>query len=395
MIYDFDNIVDRKGTYSTQWDYIEDRFGKKDLLPFSISDTDFEVPEIVLDDLRARLEHKIYGYTRWNHDDFKSAIVHHLKKRFDCNVHPDWIIYSPSVIYSVSLCLRLLSKAGDKVLVFDPMYDAFINVITKNDRIMVPCALCCDDHFSIDWEDFEEKAAHCRIFLLCSPHNPSGRVFTKDEMERMISICRKHDVWIISDEIHSDVVLHAHKHHPILSFYEMYEKMILVSSASKTFNTPALGGSYLLVPDQQVYDAFMVQTRQKDFVNSANIMGMQALMSAYEKADDYIDELVHYIEGNMQYIEDFMKKEFPDVKFTCPQATYLAWIDMRKVPFTSAQIQKALVEIGQVGIMNGDVYGANGAGYLRLNAGCPRAKLEEGLKRFKKAMRALYEGSVC
>lgn len=395
MKYDFDKVVNRKGTYSTQWDYIEDRFGKADLLPFSISDTDFEVPSIVMDDLRTCLEHKIFGYTRWNHDDFKLSIVHHFKKRMNTDIEKDWIAYSPSVIYSISVLLRLLSKAQDRVLVFDPMYDAFINVIEKNNRTMVPCALQHDNDNAIDWVDFENKVKDCRIFLLCSPHNPTGKVFSNEEYGRMIALCKQYDVYIISDEIHSDIVLHGNQHKPLLSYYHPYAKMMIVSSASKTFNTPALGGSYVILPDKKIYEQFMVQTRQKDFVNSANIMGMIALMSSYEKAHDYIDELILYIEGNMKLIEDFMKTEFPDVKFHCPQATYLAWIDMRSVPFTSNQIQKALVDVGGVGIMNGEVYGENGKGFLRLNAGCPKAKLMEGLQRFKHALQSLYEVDRC
>ncbi|MGX8833841.1 MalY/PatB family protein [Amedibacillus sp. YH-ame6] len=395
MIYDFDKIIDRLGTYSTQWDYIEDRFGRKDLLPFSISDTDFEVPSVVIEDLQTCIQHSVFGYTRWNHDDFKMPIVHHFLNRGNTHIEKDWILYSPSVMYSVSVLLRFVSEVNDGVLVFDPMYDAFINVIEKNGRRLLPCALCRDYHFSIDWEDFEHKAKQAKVFLLCSPHNPTGRVFTLEEHKKMISICKAHKVFIISDEIHSDVVLHGSKHVPILHFYQEYDKMALVSSSSKTFNTPALGGSYAMVPNKDLYDSFLLQTRQKDFVNSANIMGMKALMCAYQNAQDYIDQLISYIEGNMKMIEDFMKKEFPMIQFCCPQATYLAWIDVRELPYSSASIQKALVEVGKVGIMAGEVYGENGKGYLRLNAGCPRSKLEEGLERFKKAMLALNEGIIC
>lgn len=395
MVYDFDNIIDRKGTYSTQWDYIEDRFGKKDLLPFSISDTDFEVPAVVMEDLNICLQRRLFGYTRWNHDDFKQSITHHLKKRNQTHIENDWIAYSPSVIYSVSVLLRLLAKEKERVLVFDPMYDAFINVISKNNRELVVCALQSDDHFSINWDDFEAKIKTCRIFLHCSPHNPTGRVFTKDEQMKMVALCKQYDVYIISDEIHSDMILHNHKHYPMLYFYDTYKKMMIVSSASKTFNTPALGGSFVIIPDNRVYEAFLVQTRQKDFVNSANIMGMVALMSGYQKAEDYIDELVLYIEENMKLIVNFMQKEFPLISFHCPQATYLAWIDVRKMPYSSDEIQKALINIGGVGIMRGDVYGEHGRGFLRLNAGCPKTKLMEGLRRFKKAMDSLQEVSSC
>ena len=394
-MFDFDKVINRYGTYCTQWDFVQDRFSEKDLLPFSISDTDFEVPNVVYDDLKKRLDHRIFGYTRWNHCDFKMAIAHHYKKRFHLNINQDAIVYSPSVMYSVSLLIRLMSSEGDSVLVFDPMYDAFINVIQKNNRKLIACPLNKNKHFSIDWNLFEKQAKKCKILLLCSPHNPTGRVFTEQENEEIVRICKQNNIFIISDEIHSDVVFEGNKHHPILQFKPLYENMALVSSASKTFNIPGLGGSFAIISKLSLIEKFLVQTRQIDFVNSANTMGMLALISAYEKADDYIDALIMYVEENMNLLDEFLKNNFKDISFSKPQATYLAWIDMRNVPFSDNELQSALVSVGKIGIMSGGVYGENGERYLRWNIGCPKAKLQEGLKRFKKAMDYLYEGKTC
>lgn len=395
MKHNFDKVVNRRGTFSTQWDYIEDRFGEKDLLPFSISDTDFEIPQVVYEDLKKCLNHRVFGYTRWNHEVFKGAIAHHFESRMMTTLKEDWIVYSPSVVYSISALLRLKSNPKDGILVFDPMYDAFINVIEKNDRTLISCPLQVDNHFSIDFALFEEQLKKSKIFLLCSPHNPTGRVFKQEELAKMIALCKEYNVFIISDEIHSDVILFNHKHLPILKFYKEYANMALVSSASKTFNTPGLGGSYAVLPDESIRDEFLVQTKAKDSVNSANVMGMYALISAYTKADSYIDELISYVETNMKIVEGFIKKELPDVNFVCPQSTYLAWIDIRKVPFTSEQVQKALVKVGKVGIMRGEVYGKNGSRFLRMNVGCTKEKLEEGLRRMKLSFDALYRGEIC
>lgn len=386
----FDEINDRKGTYCTQWDYIEDRFGKSGLLPFSISDTDFKIPEPITKQLEKILEHQIFGYTRWNHDDFKGSIQGFFQRRFDCHIEKDWVVYSPSVIYSVSVLLRLLSQDNDTVLCFNPMYDAFFNVVEKNKRNLISCHLN-NETFQIDFHDFENKIKDCQVLLLCSPHNPTGRVWTSEELQHIIKICQKYQVKIISDEIHMDVILTNRKHQPILKYLSQYNQLYLVSSSSKTMNTPGLGGSYAIIPNQEIKKQFLIQTKEKDFVNSANIMGMHACMVGYTQCDNYIDQLVDYIKGNMRYVETYLKENIPDFTFHIPESTYLAWIDVRKAPFSMDEIQKAFIEIGEVAIMDGKVYGDNGIGFLRMNCGCPRSKLEEGLKRMKKAIDALYQ----
>lgn len=391
MKYNFDEVISRKGTYCTQWDYIEDRFGKKNLLPFSISDTDFRIPKPITDKILEVAKHEIYGYTRWNHDDFKGSITSYYKRRFDCSMKNEWVLYSPSVMYSVSLLIRLLSKPGDAVVTFDPMYDAFFNVIQQNDRKLISHFLDRNNGFTIDFKKLEEQVAQAKIFLLCAPHNPTGRIWSDEEMMKIITLCKKYDVKIISDEIHMDIRLQESKHIPLLKYIHEYDGLYTASSCSKTLNVPGLIGSYVIIPDEKVRELFLHQTRTKDFLNSVSIFGMYATMVGYSECDDYIDQLNEYIKGNMIYLIDFLSRELPDFKFSIPQATYLAWIDATNVPFTSEQIQNALIEVGEVAIMKGEIYGKNGEKYLRLNCGCPRQKLEDGLNRMKKAMDWLYK----
>lgn len=391
MHYDFDEVHNRLGTYCTQWDYIEDRFNKKDLIPFSISDTDFIIPKPITKKIHEVADHQIYGYTRWNHHDFKSSITTYFKRRFDTDMEEDWILYSPSVMYSVSLLIRLLSQPHDKVLTMNPMYDAFINVIKENDRELVSHHLIEEEGtFKIDFDVFEKQAQESALLLLCSPHNPTGRIWSDEEMHRMIEICKKYQVKIISDEIHMDIRIKDAKHHPLMKYYDEYKEIFTASSSSKTLNTPGLIGSYVIIPDEKIRDEFLGVTRRRDFLNSASIFGMYATMIGYTECDDYIDQLNEYIRGNMELVENFIRDELKDFKFQRPEATYLAWIDARDVPFTSDEIQDALVNVGGVAIMKGEIYGENGAKYLRMNLGCPRSKIEEGLKRFKKAMDYLY-----
>ncbi len=391
MKYCFDEVHNRKGTYCTQWDYIEDRFHKKDLLPFSISDTDFIVPQPIVEKIHEIADQQIYGYTRWNNHDFKSAITNYFQKRFDTCIKEEWILYSPTVMYSVAVLIRLLTLPKDKVLTFDPMYDSFISVIEENERQLIAHPLIHHNQsFFIDFELFEKQLQECQLFLLCSPHNPTGRIWTREEMNRMVHLCQKYQVPIISDEIHMDIQLSEHRQIPLLSYYSQYQNIYTASSSSKIFNTPALIGSYVMIPQADIREQFLRQTKRKDFLNSASLFGMYATMIGYTFCDDYVDQFNAYIYDNMKLVEDFVKKELPDFQFKKPDGTYLAWIDARNVPFTSEEIQDALVNIGHVAIMKGEIYGANGKKYLRMNLGCPRSKIIEGLNRMKLAMDDLY-----
>lgn len=388
MKHDFDIVYDRLNTYCTQWDYIEDRFNKKDLIPFSISDTDFRVPEVVYNKLQEGLAHQIYGYSRWNHNDFKGSITNYYKRRFSCDLKEEYVVYSPSVMYSVSLLIRLLSNKNENIATFNPMYDAFINVIEQNERNIMKIELHnVNGEFKIDFEEFESKIKNSKVLLLCSPHNPTGRVWSKNELDLILALCKKYNVKIISDEIHSDVVLYGNKHIPMLAYKENYNDIYLVSSGSKTFNYPSLICSYAILPNDEIRDKFIHQTRTKDFLNSVSILGMYGTMVSYNECDYYIDQLVEYIEGNMDYLESFIEDNFENIKFKKPDGTYLAWIDCRELPYTADEIQEVLINIGGVGIMKGEVYGSEK--YLRINCGCPLSKLKNGMERFKKSMEYL------
>lgn len=335
MEYNFDEINNRLGTYCTQWDFIQDRFGEKDLLPFSISDTDFKAPQPVIDKLDALIRSGIYGYTRWNHHDYKGSIASFFKRRHNLDMNEDWVVYSPSVLYSVSLLIRLLTKPSDKVVTFSPMYDSFFTVIDENGRERVDCPLYIKDgRFMIDFELLEEQLKTASLFLLCSPHNPTGRVWTDEEMKNMVSLCKKYNVKMLSDEIHMDVVLGDHPHIPLLSYLDEYDQLYLLSSASKTFNIPGLLGSYCVLPNDVIRDAFVHYTRKVDFLNSTSLPGLIGTMVSYTQCDDYIDQLNVYIKKNMEFVKEFLQKNLPDFKFQIPDATYLAWIDIRDVPFT-------------------------------------------------------------
>ncbi|MDU1910537.1 MalY/PatB family protein [Fusobacterium sp.] len=384
----FDEIKDRRGTYCTQWDYVKDRFGKDNLLPFTISDMDLESPEEIVDALIKRINHRIFGYSRWNHDDFKNSIEGWYNRRFNFQINKEWVVYSPSVIYAISKFIEMKSQKGEGVLINTPGYDGFFKVIIDNDRKLLTSPLKkVKDSYEIDFDDFELKCKEAKIFLLCSPHNPTGKVWTEEELKKMIEICKKYDVFIISDEIHMDIIYKG-KHHPILSQACDYMKnIVLCTSASKTFNIPALCGSYLFITNQKDRDEFLRILKNRDALSSPSILAVIATITAYNKCEYWVNELVKYTENNIKYVKEYLEKNIPVLKCEIPQGSYFAWIDFSKLSISNDEFQRNLINIGEVAIMPGLTYGEEGRYYIRLNVGCSIKKVEEGLKRIEKTVK--------
>ncbi|MBO2534088.1 cystathione beta-lyase [Planifilum fulgidum] len=390
MKHNFDRVIDRRGTHCTQWDYVEDRFGVPDLLPFTISDMDIPSPPSILKALESRVKHGIFGYTRWNHREFKGAVRRWFARRFSADIDEDWIVYSPSVIYACSKLIEMLSEEGDHIVVQTPAYDAFRPMVKALRRRWVPNELKYEKgRYGIDFADLEKKLAHpkAKILLWCSPHNPTGRVWRRWELEEMIRLCRKHRVFVISDEIHMDIVYAPFRHIPVTQAAAGHlEGVFLCTSASKTFNTPGLGGSYAILPNPDIRRRFLKAMKERDGLSSASIPGILATIEGYNHAEDWVDSLVEYLYGNMETVSSFLRRHLPEFQFSMPEATYLAWIDASRAPFTEEALQEALIRRGKVAIMPGSVYGANTSSFLRMNVGCPRSKVLEGLKRMKTAV---------
>lgn len=380
----FDKIIDRKGTYCTQWDYIKDRFGKEELLPFTISDMDLESPKEIVEALIKRVNHKVFGYSRWNHDDFKNAIELWYMKRFSFKINKEWIVYSPSVIYSVSKFIELKSEIGDSILINTPGYDGFFKVIEGNKRKLLTSSLIFrNNNYEMDFEDFEAKCKKAKIYILCSPHNPTGKVWTKEELKKIISICKKHKVFIISDEIHMDITYNS-KHNPILSYAEEIEEdIILCTSASKTFNIPALTGSYLFIPNSNDRENFLNILKNRDALSSPPILAIIATITAYNNCDYWVDELIKYTKNNIEYIKKYCEENIPQLSCYIPEGSYFAWINFSNLNISSEDFQRYLIDIGKIAIMPGLTYGEEGRYYIRINVGCSLEKVKECMARIK------------
>lgn len=386
----FDTVIDRRGTYCTQWDYVKDRFGKEGLLPFTISDMDFQVPEEIIEALINRVKHGVFGYSRWNNEDFKNSIDYWYKKRFNYKIDKEWILYAPSVIYSVAKFIEMKSQKGDGILILTPAYDGFFKVISDNDRKIISSSLIKkNNNYEIDFKDFENKCKISKIFLMCSPHNPIGKIWSKEELEKIISICKKYNVFIISDEIHMDIVYKG-KHIPILKLGENYIKnMVICTAASKTFNIPSLGGAYILCTTSEDREEYLRILKNKEALSSPSILGIIATITAYNECEYWVDELLKYTEDNIKYVKKYLEKNIPELSCDIPDGCYFAWIDFSKLSVSSEKFQKALIDIGKVAIMPGVTYGVEGEKFLRFNIGCSREKVKEGLLRMELAVDSL------
>jgi len=389
-MFDFSTPVDRHGTWCTQWDYVADRFGAPDLLPFTISDMDFPTAPCVLDALQQRLAHGVLGYSRWNNSDFSGAIAHWYQQRFATAIDPATLMYGPSVIYTVSQLIRQWSQPGDGVLIHTPAYDAFYKTIEGNQRRVLALPLAQQDgDWVCDMARLEQALAkpECKIMLLCSPHNPTGKVWTRPELDTMAALCERHGVRVISDEIHMDMVWRG-SHTPWSAVGRGV--WALVTSASKSFNIPALTGAYGFISEPQAREAYLTALKGQDGLSSPAVLALVAHIAAYRDGAPWLDALRDYLRANLNYVAETLNAAFAQLNWQPPAATYLAWIDLRPLGLDDKALQQALIEQQKVAIMPGYTYGAEGNGFIRLNVGCPRVKLEAGVARLIAAIRSLH-----
>ncbi|MDT8700442.1 MalY/PatB family protein [Kluyvera ascorbata] len=389
-MFDFSTVIDRHGTWCTQWDYVADRFGDADLLPFTISDMDFATAPCILDTLSKRLSHGVFGYSRWKNDEFLPAIAHWYAHRFHAVIDTNTLVYGPSVIYMVAEMIRQWSAPGDGIVVHTPAYDAFFKTIEGNQRRVVGVPMDKQDgQWFCNMDKLEAALAEPQntVLLLCSPQNPTGKVWTRDELETMAALCEKHNVRVISDEIHMDMTWQGHAHIP---WSEVARgEWALFTSGSKSFNIPAFTGAYGMIVGDTAREAYLTALKNRDGLSSPSVPALVAHIAAYELGESWLDALRDYLQENMRYIEQTLNTAFPELKWAMPQATYLAWIDLRPLNIDDRELQDVLIKQQKVAIMPGYTYGEEGNGFIRLNAGCPRVKLEQGVERLIAAIRTL------
>lgn len=386
MIYHFEQTKDRHHSASIKWEQTKDIFGEENLLPMWVADMDFEPPKEVHEALKKRIEHGIYGYT-FVPESTTNAIVNWLKKRHDWTVDPSWILYNTGVVPSISTAIQAFTEPGDKILLQTPVYAPFMVKVKLNNRVIVNSPLQLkNNRYEINFTDFEEKLKQgVKLFLLCNPHNPGGRVWTIDELKQIADLCIKYNCLIISDEIHSDLVYKPNKHIPIASIDEKYKDHVITFIApSKTFNIAGLQTSSAIIPNQKLSKKFELTLNKLGYY-TLNTFGIFATEAAYLHGEEWLEQLLDYLKENIKIAQQFIEKEIPQIEVMKPDATYLLWLNCRKMSLSDEEIKNALIHKGKLALEPGPKYGPGGEGFVRMNIACGRNTLHEGLQRLKQA----------
>jgi cystathionine beta-lyase len=384
---DFDEIIDRRNTNSVKWDSAPE----KDILPMWVADMDFKAADPIIKALEKRVHHGIFGYATIP-DAYYEAEVSWWDKRHHFKIKKEWIEVSTGVIPSLSAVVQAFTEPGDKVLIQSPVYNYFHTSITNNRCEIVLNELKYNgESYEIDFDDFEKKASDdkVKIFILCNPHNPVGKVWSRNELERLGEICFKHHVLVLADEIHRDLVYKDYKYVPFASVSEKcLTNSITCTSPSKTFNLAGLKASNIIVANEE-YRKKVNRSLNVNEVAELNVFGIEALIAAYNEGEDWLDQLLDYLKGNRDYFISFIKERIPKLRVLVPEATYLMWIDCRRFGMSSQELSKKLLNEGHLRINAGHTYGAAGDGFIRINIACPRELLIEGLGRLEKVVKSL------
>lgn len=384
----FDTIHNRKNTRSVKWDMLEPIFQTTDVLPMWVADMDFKAPQAVNDALIKRAQHGIFGYTVVD-EDVKGSIVNWISRRHNWNIEQEWLTFSPGVVTSLHMAVQAFTKPNDKILIQTPVYTPFYNVIKQHDRKAIKNPLVYkDNYYQIDFTDFEEKLKQgVKAFILCSPHNPVGRVWKKEELTEMARLCLKYDVLILADEIHCDLVFKDQRHIPIASLSdEVADQTITCMSPSKTFNLAGLDASYLITTNKEKRDTINTQFSNQG-MSMLNTMGNTALEAAYVHGESWLDELIAVIEDHQKYVIDMFEAHAKELKVIQSEGTYLLWIDCNALNMDSEELKNFMIKKARVGLNPGTGYGEEGNTFMRMNLACPRATLEDGVNRIIHAVK--------
>lgn len=390
MAYNFDEIIDRRGTDSFKYDGLEMFFGSGEILPLWVADMDFRTPDFIMAAIRKRLDHEILGYT-FRNDSFYDAIIGWVKRRHNWEIKKEWISFSPGVVSALTASVMAFTEPGDKVIVQTPVYFPFFESVRGVKRRLIENPLkMIDGRYTFDLEDLEAKIdKKTKMLLLCNPHNPGGMVWTKEELKGLSAICSQHNIMVVSDEIHSDLLFDHQIHTPFAMLSEEAAMHSIVTMApSKTFNLAGLSTSFVVIPHTETMQEYEKLMRTLH-VHMGNIPGMVALEAAYRQGDEWLQEMMAYVQENYRMLEAFFSTHLPRVKVMRPEATYLVWLDFRDYGMNDRQLSKFMVEKAKVGLNNGGRFGRPGDGFMRINLGCPRSVLGEGLTRIREAFSQL------
>ena len=387
MKYNFDELIDRRNTGAVKTDLCKKMFGTDDLIPLWVADMDFRTPDFIIDAINNRCKHPILGYTVPDEEYFNS-IIRWIDARHGWKLERSWLGFLPGIVPGLAFAVNALTQAGDEIIIQPPVYPPFIHVPSKNDRELIYNPLkVVDGRFEMDLEDLEYKITdRTRMFILCNPHNPGGRTWDADTLIKVAEICHKHGVLVVSDEIHSDMALPGNVHTPFASVSELAEQnSITYMAPSKTFNMAGLVSSSYIIPNSEIRKKFSDFMDNSELANG-NIFAYVAAQAAYENGTEWLTEMIRYIQGNVDYIVEFLGKNIPQIKPMIPQASFLIWLDCTGLEMSSHQLQDFMVKEARLGLNKGTTFGPGGEQHLRLNIGCSREVLKQAMEQLKSAI---------
>ncbi|MFW5821800.1 MAG: MalY/PatB family protein [Tangfeifania sp.] len=390
MKYDFDEIIPREGTNCIKYDGREWIFKTNDVLPLWVADMDFRTPGFIVDAIKKRADHEIYGYS-FKPESYYQSVIGWMKRRHNWEIKKEWISSSPGVVAGLTLAIETFSDPGDEVIVQPPVYFPFFDCVKGTRRKLVENPLKLESgRYTFDFDDLKSKITkNTKLLLLCNPQNPGGMVWTREELEQLSAICIENGIMVISDEIHSDLVFEGRKHIPFTTISdEAANNSVVFMAPSKTFNVAGLSSSVAIIPDKTNFGRYE-RTLNVGHLGMGNIFGTVALEAAYSNGDGWLEQMMGYVWGNYLFLEKFIAENLPKVKVMKPEATYLIWLDFREYGMNDKELFQFTIDEAKVGLNNGAKFGTGGDGWLRLNIGCPRSILEEGLQRLEKAFSKL------
>lgn len=386
MKYNFDKIIDRTNTSCEKHSFFQERGLSEDTLGMWVADMDFETAPSVKKRIEEIAAHGIYGYTG-KKDDYDQAVIDWFGRRFGWHIEKKWILTTPGVVFALAAAVRAYTKEKDAVLIQRPVYYPFTNVIVRNDRKLVNNPLVLKDgKYVMDYEDMERKIVdeQVKLFLLCSPHNPVSRVWSREELIKAAEICRKHDVIMVVDEIHCDFILEGHRHTAFGTLDgEFADRAVICTAPSKTFNLAGLQLSNIIIRNPKLRKAFIGELNRTAYFG-ANIFGQMACQAAYESGEDWLEELLVYLKGNVDYIRDYIEKYLPKVHLIEPEGTYLLWMDFRDYGYDSKKLQDMMLHEAKLWLDEGVMFGEEGAGFMRINIASPRSVVKDAMDRIRR-----------